>query len=201
MPVTFKARRPETVKSGQEPVRTIIGDWQLEAKTKILARPRALEGAYRVVTLTNQAVVPLLSGPVALFTGTEYIGASSLIRLIPQNAEFELPFGRENRVSVERKQTNVTRDREKSETKVDQMVRFTLKNHSNFTSTIQLEEPLSLSQDDRIKVRLDSDNIPKPQIDYQGRAVWTITLAPGQTDSLSVPIQVSFPSSMRISGL
>jgi len=203
---SFKIINKETIKSGEQPVKTKIGDHTLDFTMKLLARPRNVESVFRQLTLTNTDDAPLLPGIVSIFAEGDYLGQALLTDWVASGQSFDLPFGVDNNVSIKREIKDYMKS-EKGEwfnsgkIRIKQTIEITLANHSGKERTIVVEEPLPIPQDDKVKVRCD-DITPKPlENDDADNTTWELTMAPGQETTLSLPIQIEYPNDAQILGL
>lgn len=198
---SFVIQRPENIPSGEKAVRTSIAQYHLGQKTEFISRPRALEGAFRRVTITNQKEAPLMPGQVALFADANFIGYATLGALVVPEQTFDLPFGIDNSMKVERKILNYKRSQSGDKIKIDQTVSIKLVNRGKKIRSINLEEPLPLSQDNRVKVTL-GDILPKPATtDAGGKASWSVTVAPGDSATVAIPYRIEYPAGVNVMGL
>jgi hypothetical protein len=200
-PITFKIKRKETVPSGDEAVRVTVADWKFEGETKLIARPRNRSGAFRVVKLHNQDAAPLMPGPLAIFAGTHYLGQTQFNRLITPGEEFDLPFGLDNRITVERKVLAFKKTLKGKKVKIDQTIQITLQNHGDVARTVDLEESIPISRDNRVKVKLrDLSHEPEGH-DEQGKLTWKLTLEPDAKVIVTIPYRITYPRDLQVSGL
>ncbi len=198
---SFVIQRPETVPSGEKAVRTSIAQYRLSQKTELISRPRLLEGAYRRLTITNQNQAPLMPGLVALFADADFIGNATLGALVVPEQTFDLPFGVDNSMKVERKILNYKRSQSGDKIKIDQTVSIKLLNRGKTVRSINLEEPLPLSQDNRVKITM-GDILPKPATtDASGKASWSVTVAPGDSAMVAIPYRIEYPAGVSVTGL
>lgn len=200
-PITFKIKRKETVPSGDEAVRVTVADWQFEGETKLIARPRNRSGAFRVVKLHNQDAAPLMPGPVAIFAGTHYLGQTQFNRLITPGEQFDLPFGLDNRITVERKVLAFKKTLKGKKVQIDQTIQITLQNHGDVARTVGLEETIPISRDNRVKVKLrDLSHEPEGH-DEQGKLTWNLTLEPDAKIIVTIPYRITYPRDLQVVGL
>jgi hypothetical protein len=198
---SFVVQRPETVPSGEKTVRTSVAGYRLSQKTELISRPRVLDGAFRQVTITNQNQAPLMPGQVALFADADFIGNATLGALIVPEQTFDLPFGIDNSMKVERKILNYKRNQSGDKTKIDQTVSIKLWNRGKTVRSVNLEEPLPVSQDTRVKITM-GEILPKPATtDASGKAAWALTINPGDSAILSIPYRIEYPSGVTVTGL
>jgi len=200
-PATFTVQQKETVPSGGEAVRTVIAEWTLTGETRLIARPRNREGAFRVISLENQDTAPLLRGRVSIFVGQHFLGNADIARMVPPGDDFDLPFGQDRLVDVKRVVLWDKRSSHGENLRTGQTVKITLNNHGTEAREIRVEESLPLSRDDRVKVRLDDFTPKADSIDARGLAYWTLSLIPDQERVITVKYRVEHPADMVIDGL
>ncbi|MCP4703605.1 MAG: mucoidy inhibitor MuiA family protein [candidate division Zixibacteria bacterium] len=197
----FETNRKETIISGEKTTRAPIATWELEAKTSLICRPKLNQAVFRQVEVTNQFDFPLLRGQVSLFAGSDFIGKTSLNSLIAPGQTFDLPFGVNNNIDVKRKLVSNKRSVSDDRIKINRTIEIKIKNWSNFTTELALEESFPVSQDNRIKTKYKKMN-PKPdEIDKQGKANWKLILEPGEEKVVSFTFEISHPKEMRLSGI
>jgi hypothetical protein len=123
-----------------------------------------------------------------------------LAQLVAPGQEFELPFGPDNNIKVERKilseKNTVTSDKTKS----GGTVTIKLRNWSKVARTVDLEEPMPMSKDSRIKVAM-GEIVPKPtETDSEGKSKWSLNLPAGDSTTVSIPYRIEYASGLNISG-
>ncbi len=198
---TFNIARKESVASGKRAVRVSINSWQLQSEVDLICRPRNSQSVYRLVTLTNQDDAPLLPGGVSIFSGTDFLGNSTIQDLVTPSQKFELPFGLENTIAVERKIDSYKTDRNTTRVRVEQTIKITLTNNGADSASLTLEEPLPVSQDKEIKVRVKGIK-PEPLASEDKKKVtWEVILAPGQEMEFIIPVRIEYPLNVLVSGL
>ncbi len=198
---TFKIKRKESVPSGEKSVRATIGSWPLESKVELICRPKNREGVFRLVTLTNQESAPLLSGDVSIFAGSDYLGKARIANLVTPSQEFELPFGLENSITVKREIVDYKLDRNTTRVRIDQTIKITLTNNGSESVELTLEEPLPVSQDKQIKVKVKKIEPLPIQSEDKSKVVWNIALAAGEEKVVLVPIRIEHPVTMGVYGI
>lgn len=198
---SFVIQRPESVPSGERSIRTSIAQYRLAQKTELISRPRLLDGAFRLVTVTNQDQAPLMPGLVALFADADFIGNAAVAALVVPEQTFDLPFGIDNAMKVERKILNYKKNQSGDKIKIDQTVSIKFWNRGKSVRSVNLEEPLPLSQDNRVKITL-GDILPKPATtDASGKASWSVSVAPGDSAVVSIPYRIEYPAGVSVMGL
>jgi uncharacterized protein (TIGR02231 family) len=202
----FEVERRENIPSSDKAVRTRIAEFELEQETRFICRPRLREGVYRLVKITNQEEAPLMPGPVAIFSGADFIGNSALSSLVAPGEEFELPFGLFNGIKVTRQLLGYKRSEtggfmSSDKLRIEQTVEITLSNNGSGKHAVVLEDVVPVSQDERIKVSMDGTRPEPDSIDVKGIARWTIHLEPDGKQIVRVPYRVEYPADMEIVGL
>jgi len=198
---TFVVDRKESVPSGGESVRVPIGQWNLEGETKIVSRPKNTEGAFRLVSLTNQGEAPLMPGQVSIFAQSDFLGKTVLGEMIAPDQTFDLPFGRDDKISVKREIISRKKEVKTDKIRIKQTIKITLKNNGRVARVVSLEEPIPTSKDSRVKVKVTKVEPEPMTTDVQGKATWEISLSPGEEKAVIISYRVEYPKGVVVSGL
>ena len=198
---TFVVERKESVPSGAAAVRVPIGQWMLEGETKLVSRPKNTEGAFRVVKLTNQDEAPLMPGQVSIFAESDFLGKTALSELIAPDQTFDLPFGRDDKISVKREIISRKKEVKTDKIRIKQTIKITLKNNGRVARVVSLEEPIPTSKDSRVKVKVTKVEPEPMTTDVQGKATWEISLSPGEEKAVMISYRVEYPKGVVVSGL
>jgi len=197
----FKITRRDSIPSGDRSVRVQIGRWQLDASVAQICRPSNNLSVFRVATITNQESAPLLPGSIALFAESNFLGNVSMSQFVATGQSFELPFGIDNSITVEREIIKQKRDRDEKKERVEQTIKITLANHASDSCTVRLEESIPTSQDDRIKVKTRNIEPEPSSIDVKGIASWKAALAGGEEKTFVIPYRIESPVGLVITGM
>lgn len=206
---TFTCARRESVPSDGSAVRAPIAQWTFAGELSLLSRPRYTPGVFRRVELTNTADAPIMPGRVAVFAGADFLGNSAIVDFVPAGGSFDLPFGRENELDVER-DILAHRDEDGSgwlglgdndRRRVVETIEITLTNNGRRDRTLVVEEPFPVSQDERIEVKTKDVSPKADDQDVQGKASWTVSLKPGQKQMIIYTYEIEFPAGIVLSGL
>jgi uncharacterized protein (TIGR02231 family) len=148
---------------------------------------------------------PLLAGPVRVFAGGAYLGSFGLRETAPKT-DITLPFGIDNRIAVER--TPLPQDRSESgifgkEKRIAYAFRTTVENLRDQKVTVDVEDRIPVSEDERIHVEQGKGTTPgaKEVKDRPGVLVWTLDLAPREKREVILEYTVRFPKDLFIPGL
>ena len=198
---TYEIKRKETIPSGEQSARVVIAQWTLEADKSLISRPKYREGVYRLLTVKNQDTTALIPGQVAIFAGTDFIGNTVLPDLVAPAQSFELPFGLEDMIKIEREIVSYGKSTRGNKNKVEFVIKITLTNNDETKQSVHLEEPLPVTQDKRIKVDFNSLE-PEPVVNTEnGRAEWLVILEPGQVQEIKIAYKIEYPIDIYIPGI
>jgi uncharacterized protein (TIGR02231 family) len=200
---SFNVTRKVSIASGEEAVRVPIGAHVLDSKIKYVSRPRNRQAAYRLAAITNQPDFPLLPGPVSIFAGPDYLGKTFLSQFVPPGDEFDLPFGQDSYIEVERKLLANKVNHKGSKIQRDQTIKIILANRSSEIRDISVEENLPVAEDSRIKIKIQEMLPDSKQADIEDKtkAEWTVRLDPGEEQEIILSYRIEYPSEIQISGL
>lgn len=203
----YRVPRNETIPSSDQAVRTAIARLTLSGQTQLVCRPRLSEGVYRFVTITNNDETVLMPGRVAIFAESNFLGNTALIDVVVPGQEFELPFGLNNYIEVERKVHRVNLSQKDSWLTGDSRIRreteieIKLTNNGATPVLVDLEEALPVSQDDRIKVKIDQVSPDAEIMDNKEMATWTLLLEPGVETIVTFRYRIEHPPGLTVVGL
>ncbi len=203
---TFTAPRRDSVDSSGAPRRAFLATFPLKAELTRLAAPKHDEQSVLTAKAVNDSGPVLLPGPVNIFLGDELTG-QTLLPLIPPGDEFELAFGPDDRVKVER--TIVERKHETAgvfskEDLYRYRIRTTVKNLYATPVTVTILDQVPVSRDETIKVTvLDSSTKPTEPDDPTRPGVrrYTYSLQPKAEQAVELAYEVRFPKGQMIGGL
>jgi uncharacterized protein (TIGR02231 family) len=186
-------------------VRLRVGRSRLQAAFSWRTVPKLHPVVFRVARLTNTAPFPLLPGMVDAFRHTGFLGRQSLER-VAQGAPFELTFGIEEGLRVERQ---VVEELQKDaglfggKRRFRYSYRFEVANYRKGAEELELAEHIPVSELDDVKVELDTR---KTTAGYaleatDGIATWKLKLAPAEKRTVDLAFHVDVPSSYDSGGL
>lgn len=153
-PLQFEALLPTDLPSHGRPVRVEIGRQRLHAQVERLAFPERSSVAHLRATSTLTGRTPLLAGPVWVARGEELAGRGRT-DFVAAGEPFELGFGAEEQVRVQRLQT------EKRETtpiigtqKLTRTIELFLSNLGDAPLELSVIERLPISEVEQLRVEL-----------------------------------------------
>ena len=184
------------------PHKVFVAEMSLPPRLDYIAAPRLVQAAYRRAKITNDSLYLLLPGPVNLFAGDEFIGATR-IELTAPKGEIELYFGVDDRIKIEREL--LRRDVDKTLIGGKRRTRYayqiTLENLLGVEARLSLQDQIPVAAHEAIKVRLESVE-PKPARQNELNILeWDFTLASKEKRQVRLDFSVEYPPEMQLSGL
>jgi uncharacterized protein (TIGR02231 family) len=121
-------------------------------------------------------------------------------------AELTIPFGRDNRIKVERMRHPQDRSLEGITGKTRQIAyefKTKLENLRDREVTLTLEDRVPVSEDERIVVEMGKTTTPDhtPSKTRPGVVLWKLTLAPHEKKDVVLAYTVRFPKDLFVPGL
>ena len=166
----------------------------------------AIEPAAFLTSVVNApAQYPLLSGAMRVLAGGTYLGVYMLPETAP-GAELLVPFGRDNRIKVDRVRQPQDRSLEGITGKTRQIAyefKTKLENLRDQDVTVTLEDRVPVSEDERIVVELGKATTPNSTASKMrpGVMLWKLTLAPREKKDVVLAYTVRFPRDLFVPGL
>lgn len=200
--VTFSVPQPADVPSDGSPHKTSVATLSLTPELDYLTAPKLVPAAYRRATIANDTEFVLLPGPVSIFYSNEFVGATELEHVAP-NESFEVFLGTDDRIKVERKL--ITRQVDKRLLGDKRRLRYAyqieIKNLRDRAEKIIVQDQLPVSTHEDIKVRAENI-VPQPhkQTDL-GILEWQLDLEPDQETKLVFEFTVEHPRDLTVTGL
>jgi uncharacterized protein (TIGR02231 family) len=169
------------------------------------AVPKLHPVVFRVASLVNGAPFPLLPGPMDMFRASGFIGRQSL-ELVPQGGAFQLTFGIEESLRVERVVVQeIARDEGLfgGRRRFHYAYRFDLANYRQGPEVVEVAEHIPVSELDDVTVELDKEKTTGGHAfeAMEGIVTWKVTLAPAEKRSVDLTFHVDVPSSYDMQGL
>jgi uncharacterized protein (TIGR02231 family) len=186
-------------------VRLRVARTKLKSSFVWRAVPKQHPLVFRVASLVNGAPFPLLPGPVDLFRASGFIGRQAL-EPVPQGGAFQLTFGVEESLRVERVVVQeIARDEGLfgGRRRFHYAYRFHVANYRQRPEVVELAEHIPVSELDDVTVELDArKTTPGHAVEaMDGIVTWRLTLAPAEQRSVDLAFHVDVPSSYDMQGL
>ena len=198
-----------SVKSDKSEHKFPVSSQILSAKFEYSSYPRVSPFAYLGSRVTNSKGLQLLAGRVNIFLEGDFVGFSSIGNIAPSE-EFELYLGIDENVKVKR---------ELLEKKVDETLiagipsrtkkttfkyKFTIENYKPKKIKVKLFEAIPVSEDDRIKIKIDEISLEPSLKDWEDRKgiwLWELELESQQKQEIFYAFTVDHPRDMLVEGL
>jgi uncharacterized protein (TIGR02231 family) len=181
----------------------------LSAVFEYSSYPRVSPFAYLGSRVTNSNGLQLLAGRVNIFLEGDFVGFSSIGNIAPSE-EFDLFLGIDENVKVKR---------ECLEKKVDETLiagipsrtkrttykyKLTVENYKSKKIKVKLYEAMPVSEDDRIKIKINEISLEPGVKDWEDRKgiwLWELELEPQQKQEIFYTFIVEHPRDMIVEGL
>ena len=207
--VIYKLPSKVAVKSDKSEHKFPISSQILSAVFEYSSYPRVSPFAYLGSRVTNSQGLQLLAGRVNIFLEGDFVGFSSIGNIAPSE-EFDLYLGIDENVKVKR---------ECLEKKVDETLiagipsrtkrttykyKLTVENYKSKKIKVKLYEAMPVSEDDRIKIKINEISLEPGVKDWEDRKgiwLWELELEPQQKQEIFYTFTVEHPRDMQVEGL
>lgn len=197
------------VKSDNSEHKFPISSQILSAVFEYSSYPRVSPFAYLGSRVTNSKGLQLLAGRVNIFLEGDFVGFSSMGNIAPSE-EFDLYLGIDENVKVKR---------ECLEKKIDETLiagipsrtkrttykyKLTVENYKSKKIKVKLYEALPISEDERIKIKINEISLEPGVKDWEDRKgiwLWELELEPQQKQEIFYTFTVEHPRDMIVEGL
>ncbi len=191
--VEFEIAQPFTIPSDRKPYSIDITEYKLEATYKYFAVPKLDDDAFLLAQIVGWEDLNLVSGPVNLYNGRNYIGQSFLdIRNISDTLNVSL--GRDKDVVVTRLKIQGKSKRSVfgASKKVSVAYNFSARNNHNAEISIEILDQLPITSDREVFVTLDESSGASFE-EKTGRLTWNLTLQPAETKTFEFGYSIRYP--------
>lgn len=189
----YTVDRKQSIASSGQPSVVILRKLDLDAKYEYHAKPRLDKDAFLIAKVYNWEKYNLLSGNLALFNNTTYVGTAYLNVENPTDT-LQLSLGRDKNVIIER--TRLIGKQEKvffGSKRVDTYVwNIEVKNTKNASIILVLRDQIPVSQHEDVEINIK--NVDGGRLDApSGIIKWSIPIAPGKGLIKQVAYEVKYP--------
>lgn len=207
--IVYKIVKKATIKSDGTDHKLPISSQTLEADFQYSACPRISPFAYLGCRVANSKDLQLMAGRVNVFLEGDYVGASSIDN-IGQGEKFDLYLGVDEGVKVERKEVAK---------KVDDVLfagisspnkktyfeyKIKLENYKTDKIQVNLFEPMPVSGNDKIVVKIGKVNIQPTEKDWKDRKgvwKWEFGLKPKEKKEIEFNYTIEHPRDIQVPGI
>ena len=185
--------------------RVVLRQEALAGTLTYRAAPALESAAFLTSIVRAPAQYPLLSGTMRVLAGGAYLGVYAVPET-PAGAELTVPFGRDNRVKIDRVRQPQDRSLEGLTGKTKQIAyefRTSVENLRDQPVTMILEDRVPVSEDERIVVEMGKVTTPDHTSSKTrpGVLLWKLTLAPREKKSVVLAYTVRHPKDLGVPGL
>ena len=192
----YSALGAETVRTDGTFHRVLVNDLALDAALVYETAPERRPLAFLTGTVRYQGDVPLLSGPMAVFHNTDYVGAASLANTSARET-FALHLGNDPNISISRR---VEEFRTKSgilTTQYDfkRTIRIKLENRRKQPTTLIVLDRVPVPADEQVTVSGVTFSVPPEAASRKDRGLYRfrVSLPPGGKTELTIQYTLSHP--------
>ena len=207
--VSYQLPYKITVKADKSENKFPVSSQNLSAEFEYSTYPRVSPFAYLGSRVANSKTLQLLAGQVNIFLEGDFVGTSHIDNIAP-GEEFDLYLGIDENVKVKR---------ELLEKKVDKTLiagipsrtkkttfkyKLTVENYKSKKIKIKLFEAMAVSEDDRIKTKINEVSLEPDVKDWDDRKgiwLWELELEPQDKQEISYTFTVEHPRDMMVEGL
>lgn len=209
---TFHVATPTSLPSNNSTQKVAIATATLATKLDYEASPKLLEAAFLHAAAVNTTDYPLLAGTMNTFLDDVFVAAGSLKTVMP-GEKLALALGADEGIAIKRRvvqrfaeDTGLTN----SGRRVTYEFAITVTNNKKTAETLTFREPLPVSRNEKIMVKLlapqerDLGTAEKPREitrEADGHLAWRLELKPGETREIPLKFSVDYPNEVAIAGL
>jgi uncharacterized protein (TIGR02231 family) len=203
--VSFEVPGRSDVPSDDADHRVVLRQEELPGTLVYRISPALEPAAYLTTLVKAPAAYPLLAGSMRALAGGTYLGVYDLPETAP-GAELTLPFGRDNRIKVDRVALPQDRSTEGLSGRTREIVyafKTTVENLRDQAVTLLVEDRVPVSEDEKIVVELDKSTTAghEPSKHRPGVMLWKLTLAPREKKEMRLAYTVRLPRDVYVPGL
>jgi uncharacterized protein (TIGR02231 family) len=200
--VSYKVSGESNIPSDGSPHKVTISRSQMNPALDYLAVPKYTDAVFRRVKALNGGPGPMLSGPINLFVGDEFVGSSRL-DYVPMGDEMEILIGVEERITIERELTrrDVDKKRLRDRRQLQYGYKIELKNLMPAGVQVEVHDHIPVARHEEIRVKLLQFE-PEP-VEHSDLNLfeWQITVPAGQERAISYDFIVEHPRDLKIIGM
>lgn len=207
--VTYTLSEKASIKSDGSEHKLSVSSQALVARFEYSAYPRAISSAYLGSRVVNAPDLQLLAGRVNVFLGGDFTGTANIPGVGPAE-EFDLYLGADENVKIKREQI----ERKVDETLIGNIAssakrvifkyKLTVENYKSKKIKVKLFEAMPVSEDDRIRVKIQQASLEPKEKDWKDRKgiwLWELELEPKAKTEITYSYMIEHPKDMPVEGL
>ncbi len=194
-PFEHAVRAAATVYSGNQRTRLLLGSSSWPIELEYVLRPAVRSTAFARTHCRNEAEVPLLAGPAAIYVGHDRFGENQLPSTPPGGA-ITVELGAETAIQSSRHARTSLRSGGLFSREELHHVEVTIEvvNHLPTRASILVEDQIPVSADEKVKISLGRTEPKNAELDPKtGRVALRLGLGPGEKRTLSFDYLVHLP--------
>lgn len=196
--VVFGVPGRRTIAGDGSAQRIPVGTQTFATTIELAAVPKMVPEVFRRARVAYDGEVPLLPGPVATYVDGDYVGGSYIDAVVP-GEEFELAFGTDDRVRVDRQL--VARRKEhigpgKRTVRYTFHFRIRVSNYTGTDALVELKDQVPVSEVEKVTVKMlevESGPAATPDADT-GVLSWQLAVADGAEQEVEFRFTVTAPA-------
>ncbi len=188
---TLEAKGPCTVPSDGRPNTVPLFSFSATPQRRLVAYPELELRVFLTSVQKNEGKYPILAGPVELLLQNGFVGWTRVLFVAP-GEEFRLSFGPDASLRLARTEKDRTVDATSTDWKtMSKTVWLYLSSLGDEPRSVDIIERMPVSEIEQVKVALSKKTSPKPKVDENGLATWTVELAPRSQAQLTFGYELS----------
>ncbi|MFC1709013.1 mucoidy inhibitor MuiA family protein [Candidatus Omnitrophota bacterium] len=207
--IVYKLAKKMTIKSDGAEHKLPISSQVLKAEFQYSACPKISPFAYLGCRVANSEDLQLMAGRVNVFLEGDYVGASSIDN-VGQGEKFDLYLGVDEGVKVERKEIEKKVDDvlfagiASSNKKTFLKYKIKSENYKSDKIKLNLFEPMPVSQNDKIAVKMGKASVKPIEQDWKDRKgvwKWELHLKPKEKKEINFSYTIEHPRNIQVPGI
>ena len=202
MSLSYSLSSRADVPGNNDPRKVVIASFNLKPNFDYVTAPKIEAVCFRRAKVKNESQYSMLKGNAQLFEGDDYLGATTLEFVAP-NQEFELALGADERLRVERELTLrfVDKNFMGDKRQIRYGYKIEIENLRDAAQTIFVRDHIPLPRDEQIKVKLEAHEPKASEQSDLNQLEWKITLNANSKQVIKYEFSVEHPKSMDVAGL
>lgn len=190
------------VPGNNDPRKVVIASFNLKPNFDYVTAPKIEPVCFRRAKVKNESQYSMLKGSAQLFEGDDYLGATTLEFVAP-NQEFELALGADERLRVERELTlrYVDKNFMGDKRQIRYGYKIEVENLRDTPQTIFVRDHIPVPRDEQIKVKLEAHEPKASEQSDLNQLEWKIALNANSKQTIRYEFSVEHPRSMGVTGL
>jgi len=190
------------VPGNNDPRKVTIASFNLKPKFDYVTAPKIEAVCFRRAKVKNESRYSLLKGNAQIFEGDDYLGATTLEFVAP-NQEFELALGADERLRVERELTLrfVDKNFMGDKRQIRYGYKIEVENVRDTPQTIFVRDHIPVPRDEQIKVKLEAHEPKASEQSDLNQLEWKIALNANSKQVIKYEFSVEHPKGMDVVGL